>query len=67
MYLRGCRFLPLRKIKVKFIDGDGFANSTCLLGLQLPTGLTEQYFEEYFDVIISSAKFSSVKFLYYLK
>ena len=50
----------LRKIKVKFIDGDGFANLACLLELQLPTGLTKQYFEEYFHVIISRVKFSSI-------
>ena len=60
MYLTGCRFLPLRKIKVKFLDRDVFGKSTRLLELQLPTGLTEKHFEEYFDVIISSVKFSSV-------
>ena len=60
MYLTECRFLLLRKIKVNFIDGDRFANLACLLELQLPTGLTKQYFEEYFHVIISRVKFSSI-------
>ena len=67
MYLIGCRFLPLGKIKVKFIDGDGFANSTCLLELQLPTGSLSSILRNILMLLLAVRNFPAFKFLYYLK
>ena len=63
MYCTGCRFVPMRPIKVKYEGDEGFFVSICLFCLTIPTVYTSQEeFNTSFNSIItpSGKAFSSV-------